>query len=82
MGCKYVWPAAYTPALPASSYLDLGFGLAELFAWQYNGDGDGHLAGYPHTTPLGPEDISAVTVAGGGADALEHLRTRSWPHVS
>lgn len=75
MGCRYVWPAAYTPRLDPHAYTDLGFTLDELLAWQYCGDGDSVLAGYPKTVPgLGPEDISAITIAGGGAAALEHLR--------
>jgi len=33
-----------------------------------------HLAGYPWTTPAGDLDLSAVTIAGGGAGAIEWMR--------
>lgn len=79
MGCAYLWYAAYTAHLQPQWYTAIGWDLASLFAWQYNGDGDGLLAGYPHLTPLGPEDISAMTIAGGGVAALEHLRAGCWP---
>lgn len=76
MRCRYIWPAAYTAFLDPGAYRDLGFTLQELFAWQYCGDNrNAQLAGYPHTTPLGDEDISAVTIAGGGAAALGHMRS-------
>lgn len=78
MGCDYVWPASYTPRLDPSRYAALGFKVDEMIAWQYCGDGDSVLAGYPKTAPgLGPEDISAITLAGGGEHALEVLRSLS-----
>ena len=79
MGCVGLWLAAYTAHLQPHLYTSAGWDLETLFAWQYNGDGESYLAGYPHTTPLGPEDISALTIAGGGDAALEHLRVQCWP---
>lgn len=82
MGCEYILPAAYTSKLDSRSYTDVGFDLSTLFGWQYCGDGTEVLDGYPGVTPLGPEDIAAITVNGGGARALEHLRRQSWPEIT
>lgn len=84
MGCENLIVAAYTETLPVTYYKPLGFnygfGDHQLFGWQYCGDGKAKLKGYPHTTPLGPEDITAVTQNGGGDKALAYLRG-PWPEV-
>lgn len=78
VGCSGIVVAAYTPTLDPNYYTQFGFeygkGNTQLWGWQYCGDGDAKLAGYPHTTPLGPEDITAVTMNGGGDAALAYLR--------
>jgi GH25 family lysozyme M1 (1,4-beta-N-acetylmuramidase) len=70
MGCHALWLAAYTATLPAVEWCaQLGFRADELWAWQYAGDAGSHvesrLVGYPRTTPIGPADISAVTMPDG-----------------
>lgn len=78
MWCAGMVVAAYTETLPPAYYTQFGFqygkGPEQLWGWQYCGDGKAELAGYPHTTPLGPEDITAVTQNGGGDKALAYLR--------
>lgn len=80
MGCSFIWVADYERHLDPHHYADISFSLAELFAWQGVGvNGDGTVSGkwdepYPLTTPAGRADLSAVTIDGGGAYALEHLR--------
>lgn len=74
MGCSWLWYASYTSSLPPASHERIGWTRDELLAWQYVGDGNGKLAGYPTTTPLGNIDISAVTIAGGGTRALDWIR--------
>lgn len=75
MGCDYVWPARYAADLPAAVYQRIGFSRETLFAWQYCGDGESYLAGYPAVSPIGAVDISALTLAGGGGRALEAARS-------
>ena len=60
-------------------YTSMGWDMASMFAWQYAGDGVAYLDGYPRLSPCGPEDISALMIAGGGDAALEHLRGGYWP---
>lgn len=66
MGCELVHVARYTETLPPSTYEDMGFDLAHLFAWQGVGvEGGGRVsAGWklPRTTPGGNADLSAVTI--------------------
>lgn len=73
-GCAALWIAAYTARLPAAWTTAMGFAPHELWAWQYAGaSGRGmlaELAGYPHTTPIGDADISAVVMR----DGLERMR--------
>jgi hypothetical protein len=55
-----------------------------LFGWQYNGDGEGYLAHYPQTTPLGPEDTSVLLLGAESGDdqaSLGHMR-QPWPRVA
>lgn len=78
LGCELGWVADYGSFLPAKQYESIGCDLAHLFAWQYGGkNGDGSesalINGYPHTTPAGNVDLSALTFAGGGAAAIAAL---------
>jgi GH25 family lysozyme M1 (1,4-beta-N-acetylmuramidase) len=75
MGCQRLWIARYAATLPAIVYQRVGWQLEDVLMWQYDGDGEGYLAGYPKTSPMGKTDISAMLVAGGGEAALEYLRT-------
>lgn len=74
MGCNTLLFPRYTSTLPAQTYERIGWKLqAEmptLWGWQYAGDGESYLAGYPSVSPLGGGDISALIVAGGGDAAL------------
>lgn len=74
MGCDRLWIARYTETLPQEVYTRIGWDLSSLFAWQYCGDGVGHVAGYPNLSPIGKVDVSALLVSGGGAASLEWLR--------
>lgn len=80
-GCEYAWVADYEAKLRPTHYTDLGVDVAHLLGWQYGGvDGKGQeevfLVGYPHTSPVGNVDLSAITLAGGGAAAIAMLA--SW----
>jgi GH25 family lysozyme M1 (1,4-beta-N-acetylmuramidase) len=72
MGCSHLWLPRYTPTLPREIYERAGWDLAQLFAWQYCGDGEGYLKGYPTETPIGKVDISVLTLPG-GVDALKNI---------
>jgi GH25 family lysozyme M1 (1,4-beta-N-acetylmuramidase) len=74
LGCAWLWLAAYTATLPAAWYEQLGFTRASLWGWQYCGGQGADLAGYPHTTPVGNVDISALTLPG----SLAALRAGLW----
>jgi GH25 family lysozyme M1 (1,4-beta-N-acetylmuramidase) len=81
-GCQVLWFPRYTPSLPAWTYQRIGWRLSNqvptLWGWQYCGDGDSRLAGYPKTSPMGPCDVTAVVVAGGGQSALDWTRAHCW----
>lgn len=75
MGCAALWLAAYTATLPAEEWCaQLGFRADELWAWQYAGAAgrgiEARLVGHPHTTPIGPADISVITMDRG----IERMR--------
>jgi hypothetical protein len=74
MGCSWLWYPSCTETLPAESYERIGWTAGELLAWQYVEDGKGGPDGYPTRSPLGDTDLSALTIAGGGAAALAWLR--------
>lgn len=59
MGCAGLWIARYAATLPANVYQRIGWDKPTM--WQYCGDGESYLAGYPHESPIGKVDISAVT---------------------
>lgn len=65
MGCQALWIPSWTSTLPASTYTSMGWSLADTWGWQYCGDGTAYLEGYPHVTPIGATDISAVIINGG-----------------
>ena len=68
MGCQLLWTPRYTAKLPATSYTALGFDLTSTWGWQYCGDGEAKLPGYPKATPIGAKlDISAVIINGGSS---------------
>ena len=75
-GCSYLWIARYTPTLPKDKIERIGWDLSQVFAWQYCGDGESYLEGYPCSSPIGKTDISAVLVDGGGASALRWISER------
>lgn len=66
MGCQLLITAAYGSTLPARLYLEMGWTLAELLGWQYQGAGNGFTGpkGYPQTCALGEGevDLTAVTI--------------------
>jgi GH25 family lysozyme M1 (1,4-beta-N-acetylmuramidase) len=79
MGCSLIWYPAYVPTLDRHVYERIGWDEESLFAWQYAGgfvDGKptARLAGYPATSPLGPVDLSVLTLPGG----LARLRSLLW----
>ena len=85
LGCRLLWTADYEAKLARSRYESIGFrygSTAEnpgsLFAWQGVGvEGGGKIDGewkLPTTTPIGPADISTVTIAGGGDAGLTFIQ--------
>jgi GH25 family lysozyme M1 (1,4-beta-N-acetylmuramidase) len=74
MGCSYLWIPRYAATLPASAYTDIGWTLSDTLLWQYCGDGEAYLAGYPSWSPMGRCDVSATIGGGGGQGALDKLR--------
>lgn len=72
MGCEYIWVPRYTSTLPAVTYERAGWTKDRLLFWQYCGDGEAYLPGYPRTSPLGRTDISALVLPGGlgGLDTI------------
>lgn len=73
LGCSYLWLPRYTPTLPREIYERMGWTLDELVLWQYSGDGDSHLEGYPSSPPgFGKVDVSALV------KPIEWLRANLW----
>jgi GH25 family lysozyme M1 (1,4-beta-N-acetylmuramidase) len=77
MGCQALWIPRWTSTLPAEAYLSMGWTLADTWGWQYCGDGTAYLAGYPHMSPIGPTDITAIIIHGGGDPQAEIAWTRT-----
>ena len=66
LGCGRNAIALYGAVLPEQVVVETGTDEAHLFQWQYDGDGEAYLAGYPREAPgFGPIDISVLTLAGG-----------------
>lgn len=76
-GCQMLWFPRWTATLPESAYKAIGWTRAELWGWQYCGDGTAELPNYPHTTPIGKLDITAIVMgdAAGAAAPLEFTRS-------
>lgn len=72
-GADAVEIARYTAGLPEEVETRIGFNPKKLVMWQYDGDGEGYLAHYPLTSPIGRTDISACVIDGGGQNALTYL---------
>jgi lysozyme len=61
MGCDWLWIPRYTATLPAKMYQRAGWDLPNVAMWQYCGDGEASLPGYPREIPdFGAVDISVV----------------------
>lgn len=70
LGCGRSAIALYAGTLPGSVVVNTGTDYPHLFLWQYDGDGESYLQGYPATAPgFGKIDISAMVLPG-GLDAM------------
>jgi len=59
-----LWTARYSATLPATTYTSMGMSVSDLFAWQYCGDSESYLPGYPKTVDgFGKCDISAMQMS-------------------
>jgi hypothetical protein len=75
MGCDVCWNPSYTAQMVTNGIVP-PFSLADIALWQYSGDGDGVLAGYPLKVPgFGRTDLS-VYVDGAAKPTLATLRSR------
>lgn len=65
LGCGRNSIALYGPTLPEQVVKATGTDEAHLFTWQYDGDGEAYLHGYPSEAPgCGKIDISVLTIPG------------------
>ncbi len=64
LGCALLWYASYTSNLNgAKTWGALGWPLSKLWGWQYCGNGEGWLKGYPTVTPIASKiDINAIVL--------------------
>lgn len=78
MGCDWLWVARYAPALPAETYLRIGWKLDQVLLWQYAGVPDGcFLKDYPYDIPgFGEADLSVV-LNGNQPATLESFKARA-----
>ena len=61
MGCDWLWIPRYTATLPREMYERAGWDLESVAMWQYCGDGDAVLQGYPNEVAgFGRCDISVI----------------------
>jgi hypothetical protein len=66
LGCGRNAIALYGAKLTVGVIEATGTDPAHLLMWQYDGDGEAYLAGYPRSAPgFGPIDISVLTLPGG-----------------
>lgn len=66
LGCGRNWIALYGAKLTIGVIEATGTDPAHLGWWQYGGDGEAYLKGYPREAPgFGPSDISVLTLPGG-----------------
>jgi hypothetical protein len=79
MGCELLWFPEWTATLSWSVVASMGFNMTNTLLWQYAGDGQGELAGYPLTNPSGLAlDLSVMVRANLPAAAgLDWLRTHA-----
>jgi len=77
-GCQMLWFPRWEATLSEADYGAIGWTRDRLWGWQYCGDGNAKLANYPHTTPIGPLDITAIVLgdAAGPQAPLNLTRTR------
>lgn len=74
-GCGRSSIAMYAATLPSSIVERTGTDYEHLAFWQYDGDGESYLPGYPKAAPgCGTIDISALVMRGG----LDWLRQSLW----
>jgi len=74
-GCGRSALALYSATLPRDIVMRTGTDYEHLAFWQYDGDGESYLAGYPREAPgCGKIDISAMVMAGGLAAMRAGLR--------
>ena len=75
LGCSYLWLPRWTQTLPREIYERAGWTLDEVVLWQFGGDGDAALKGYPKSPPgFGKVDMNVLIHKGG----LEWLRANLW----
>jgi hypothetical protein len=66
LGCGRNAIALYGARMTVGVIETTGTDPKHLLFWQYDGDGEAHLAGYPREAPgFGPTDISAMVLPGG-----------------
>lgn len=74
MGCQNLVVARYTAELPRFVYERIGWTVADLLGWQYAGtENPPTLAGYPHQSPIGQVDMTAITIPGGNDYLRSHV---------
>lgn len=72
MGCTWLWNPSYTALMKKATIEKVGWTVPEVAMWQYCGDGEGKLAGYPTKVPgFGAVDISVFLLG-----TLDDLRTK------
>lgn len=64
MGCDWLWVPRYTATLPREIYERAGWTLDRVAMWQYSGDGEAALPGYPREVEnFGKVDLSVILFA-------------------
>ncbi len=86
MGCEELWFPRYTADLPPNTFERIGWTLPPrpakrptVWGWQYDGDGESYLKGYPKVCPIGTTDITAIIVNGGGLAGINWTLANTWP---
>lgn len=73
MGCALLWYPQWDATLSWGNVARMGWDQRTTLLWQYCGDGNAQLAGYPHTTPIGKLDISVMV-----RDNLPYAQGLDW----
>lgn len=74
LGCGRNSIAMYNATLPEQVVIETGTDEAHLRDWQYDGDGEAYLPGYPKEAPgCGKIDISVLTTKGGLATLAREI---------